>query len=470
MVMSHGGTTSAVYARISSDPEGDRLGVNRQREDCETLAARKGWPITEVYVDDDRSAYSGKPRPEYRRLLDDIAARSVDALVVYNLDRLHRQPRELEAFFDITDAAGLVNPATVEGDINLGSHDGRFHARILGAVARKSSDDASRRIKRKNEERAAAGLPTGGGTRPFGCRADRVTVDPVEAALVREASSRVLAGDSVRAIATEWNARSIPTAAGKRWTVETLRRMLYSARISGQREHLGEIVAPGQWEAIITPEETARLRALLDERTRTRTRPVRRYLLAGLLRCSLCDAPLVARPQANGERRYVCAKGPGHSGCGRMAIKAEPVEAFLVTAVLVQLDTPAVAAALAGAQSADAATAAEHDGLRQDREQLDELAKAYGDKVVTFPEWLAARAPIEARIDAAQRKLSRMSRSAAIDPYVGHSGVLRATWPTLPLNRQRSIVAALLDRAVIRPAVRGQTAFDPDRIAAVWRG
>jgi site-specific DNA recombinase len=443
--------------------------VTRQREDCEAVAARKGGPVAEVYIDDDRSAYSGKPRPEYRRLLDAIRTRSVDALIVYNLDRLHRQPRELEAFLDLADAVGLTNLVTVEGDINLGSHDGRFHARILGAVARKSSDDASRRIKRKNEERAAQGLPTGGGTRPFGYRPDRVTVDPAEAVLVREATDRVLAGDSVRAIASDWNGRGIPTAAGKRWTVETLRRMLYSARLSAQREHHGEIVAPGQWEPIITPEETARLRAILDERTRTRTRPVRRYPLSGLLRCGLCDAPLIARPQAGGERRYVCAKGPGHSGCGRVAIMAEPIEAFIAEAILLQLNTPAVAAALAAAASADAATAAEHDALRQDREQLDQLAKAYGEKLVTFPEWLAARAPIEARIDAAQRKVSRMSRSAAIDPYVGKSDALRATWQTLPANRQRSIVSALLDRAVIRSAAPGRTAFDPGRIEPVWR-
>jgi site-specific DNA recombinase len=460
----------AIYARISSDPEGDRLGVTRQTEDCQALAERKGWPVAAVYIDDDRSAYSGKPRPEYRRMLDDITARSIDGLVVYNLDRLHRQPRELEAFFDTADAAGLTNLATVEGEINLGSHDGRFHARILGAVARKSSDDASRRIKRKNDERAAAGLPTGGGFRPFGWREDRVTVDPVEARLVREASSRVLAGDSVRAIATDWNARGIATAAGHGWTVETLRRMLRNPRLSAQREHRGEIVAPGQWEAILSIDETTRLRATLDERTRSRTRPVRRYLLTGLLRCGLCDAPLVSRPLANGDRRYICAKGPGHSGCGRLAIKAEPIEAFIVQAVLQQLDSPALAAALAGAAVADAATAAEQAALAQDRAQLDELARAYGDRLVTFSEWLAARAPIEARIDAAQRKLSRMSRSAAIDPYVGHSAELRSIWrDDVPLNRQRSIVSAVLDRAVIRPAVRGRTAFDPDRVEPVWR-
>jgi site-specific DNA recombinase len=460
---------AAVYARISSDPEGDRLGVTRQVDDCRALAERKGWPVAELYVDDDRSAYSGKPRPEYRRLLDDIGARAIDGLVVYNLDRLHRQPRELEAFLDLCDSVRLTALATVEGDVNLGSDDGRFHARILGAVARKSSDDASRRIKRKNDERAAKGLPTGGGTRPFGWRDDRVTVDPVEAALVHEAADRVLAGDAVRAIATDWNARGIATAAGKRWTVETLRRMLYNPRLSAQREHRGEIVAPGQWEAILTVDETTRLRAILAERTRARTRPVRRYLLTGLLRCGLCDAPLVARPQANGDRRYVCASGPGHSGCGRLAIRAEPVEAFVSEAVLVQLDKPALAAALATAASADAATAAEQRAFTQDREQLDELARAYGEKLVTFSEWLAARAPIEARIDAAQRKLSRMSRSGAIDPYVGHASELRAVWPGLPLNRQRSIVSAVLDRAVIRPAVRGRTGFDADRISPLWR-
>ncbi|HUQ43100.1 MAG TPA: recombinase family protein, partial [Candidatus Limnocylindria bacterium] len=276
---------AALYARISSDPEGNRLGVDRQTADCRALADRKGWPVADVYIDDDRSAYSGKPRPEYRRMLDDIRAKAVDAVLVYNLDRLHRQPRELEAFFDVVDSAGLTALASVEGDINLASDDGRFHARILGAVARKSSDDMSRRIRRSIEQRALAGLPTGGGTRPFGYQADRVTIEPPEAVLVREAASRILAGDSVRAVAGEWNARGVKTPAGRPWTVQTLRRILASPRLSGQREYRGEIVAVGTWQRIIKPDETTRLRVMLNERARTRTRAVRRYLLPGLLRC-----------------------------------------------------------------------------------------------------------------------------------------------------------------------------------------
>ena len=460
---------AAIYARISNDPEGDRLGVGRQIEDCRAEAAHRGWPVADLYVDDDKSAWSGKVRPEYERMVGDIEAHRIDAVLFWHPDRLTRQPIEMETFVEICRRAN-VEVAWIGGALAPRDTDGLLLLRILGAVASDSSAKTSKRIKRKNEERAAAGLPTGGGTRPFGYRADRVTVDPFEADLVREAVRRVLAGEYVRAIAREWNARGIPTPAGNTWTVESLRRMLCSARISGQREYLGRIVAPGQWEAIITPEETARLRAIVDERTRTHSRPVRRYFLTGLLRCGLCGAPLIARPAAGGTRRYVCAKGPGHSGCGRMAANAEPIEAFLAEAVAAHLDLPAVAAAATAAASADAASVAEHDGLRADREQLDELARTYAERRVTLSEWLAARKVIEARIDATERRVSRTSRTAALDPYLGRSAALREDWATLPLDRQRSIVSSLLDRAVVRPAVRGRTTFDPGRIEPVWRG
>ena len=58
-----------IYARISSDRDGDRLGVERQLEDCLRLAERKGWQVAERFVDNDVSAWSGRQRPEYARLL-----------------------------------------------------------------------------------------------------------------------------------------------------------------------------------------------------------------------------------------------------------------------------------------------------------------------------------------------------------------------------------------------------------------
>ena len=72
-----------MYARISSDRDGDHLGVRRQVEDCERLIARKGWEVAERYVDDDVSAYKGRVRPAYRRMLDDVRGGFLDAVVVW---------------------------------------------------------------------------------------------------------------------------------------------------------------------------------------------------------------------------------------------------------------------------------------------------------------------------------------------------------------------------------------------------
>jgi site-specific DNA recombinase len=460
---------AAIYARISSDPNGDSLGVRRQIEDCQREADRRGWTVVDTYVDDDRSAWSGKARPEYQRLCGDIAARHVDAVVVWHLDRLTRSPRELEDFVDLCDR-GLGTPiAWVSGDFDVSTGDGRFMARILAAMARKESDDKSRRIKRKHLELAESGEWPGGGSRPFGYLADRRSLDPDEAAAVREAVARVLAGDSLRSVAADFNERGIRTSKGNEWTIQTLRRMLWSARISGQREHLGRIVGPGKWAAIVTPDETAKLRTLLASPERRAHRAPRRYLLTGLLCCSLCGATLVARPRVDGTRRYVCAKGPGFAGCGRTVIVADPVEQLVAGGVLLRLDSPALAAALRAEVEGDEAAATVVSGLEADQAQLAEIAGAYGRREVTFPEYLAARKPIEARIEAAKRHLSRTTRSAALADYVGDASTLRDRWSGLDLSRQRAIIEAVLDRATVLPAVRGRNRFDPDRVDPLWR-
>jgi site-specific DNA recombinase len=74
-------TQAAVYARISSDPNDTALGVARQLKDCLALAERKGWPVIETFIDNDVSATSGKPRPQYVAMMSALAAGRLDALV-----------------------------------------------------------------------------------------------------------------------------------------------------------------------------------------------------------------------------------------------------------------------------------------------------------------------------------------------------------------------------------------------------
>ena len=62
---------AAIYARISSNREGDARGVQVQVKDCRKLCAARGWEVTEPpYVDNDISAATpGKKRPQHERLL-----------------------------------------------------------------------------------------------------------------------------------------------------------------------------------------------------------------------------------------------------------------------------------------------------------------------------------------------------------------------------------------------------------------
>ena len=461
--------SAGIYARISSDPAATRLGVERQIADCEALAGRKGWPVGEVYVDNDVSAYSGRTRPAYQQMLEDLKHGLRDAVVVWDLDRLHRQPRELEAFFDLVDAVGIAeNLATVTGDYDLSTPDGRLHARIKGAVDRSSSDKAGMRLRRKHAELAAAGKVPGGGPRPFGYTDDRLQVVAVEAAVIREMAARVLAGDSLRSVAVDLNARGVRTSQGNEWDSSGIKRVLMSPRISGRREYRGEFF-PAVWPPIITSEQSDRLRRRLGSRGLSDRRAPRRYLLTGgLLRCGRCGAAMVARPDAQRRRRYVCAKGPGHAGCGRLSALAEPLEELITEAVLYRLDTPELAAALSDARAQQAELAGLHDQIADDQAMLDELATDYAERRIGRSEWMAAREPIQTRIDTARRRLSRLSPTTPIDGYVGNADALRAAWTGLPLSRQQAIVRVVVEHVTAHPAKRGH-GFDPNRFEPTWR-
>jgi DNA invertase Pin-like site-specific DNA recombinase len=56
--------------------------VQRQVEDGRKLASQRGWVVAEEYVDNDVSAYSGKRRPAYQRMLADLVAGERDAVIV----------------------------------------------------------------------------------------------------------------------------------------------------------------------------------------------------------------------------------------------------------------------------------------------------------------------------------------------------------------------------------------------------
>ena len=140
--------------------------------------------------------------PGYRQMLADVASGTVNAVVAWHTDRLHRSPLELEEFIALIEQHHVQVEVVNGGMLDLSTPGGRMVARQLGAVARYESEHRSERVRRKHKELAEKGKWSGGGHRPYGYKADGVTLIPVEAAIIREAADRVLAGESLRA--TQW--------------------------------------------------------------------------------------------------------------------------------------------------------------------------------------------------------------------------------------------------------------------------
>jgi len=460
---------AAIYARISSDQDGTALGVTRQLEDCRTFAAAHGWVIADEYVDNDISAYSGKKRPEYQRMLDDIEAGERDAVIAYHLDRLTRRPIELEHFVEVVTNAKITHVRFVAGgDFDLVSGDGLMVMRMLAAVAAGESATKSRRMKRKHDETAAKGLPHKGGNRPYGYEDDWVTIRPDEAEVIRTMAARFLAGESTRSIAVWLADEGITTVRGRHWLTTSVRTTLANPRIAGLRAHLGEVVGTATWEPIITVEQRDKIIALMERRKTTNERSPRSYLLTGVLRCGKCGNRLFSSRREN-SRRYVCMSGPDHRGCGRLTIVAAPLEELVADAVLYRLDTPELAAALSGQAHRDTKAAALSEALAQDRAQLDELAQLYGDRTITSRDWLTAKKPIEERIHDLERRLARATGTSALIGLAGNGSSLRNQWAELNLTRQAAIVKAVIDHIDIGPGDPGARSLDPARADITWR-
>ena len=459
---------AAIYARISKDRYGTGQTVARQVAECRTYAEAHGHAVAEVYVDNDISAYRRKPRPDYRRMCDDLKAGTRDGVVTFHLDRLHRNMIELEEFINLIEATRADVRTVSGGDYDLSTSDGRAMARVVATFARKESEDKSRRIKSQIREQAQQGRRNPPGTRGYGYNKDHTQIVPTEAVVIREAAERILAGEALRSLCNDLNDRGIRTAKGAAWTMTTMSRILTAGRISGQVEHLGEIVTSGDWPAILTPTQTTRLRTMLRDPARRTNRAPRTYPLSGLVRCGLCGARMGARPRADRSRRYACNNQPGNQSCGRMSTLAEPLESFIIAAVLFRLDTPDLERHMVAAAQDTDADALQHQ-IDDDKAQLESLAALYGKREIGVAEWLAARKPIEARMADASRQMGRLTHSSALDGYVGRARALRDQWSHFSVPRQHAIISALVDHVTVHPAVKGRPRFDPDRIEVCWQ-
>jgi len=308
-----------VYARISDDQTGEARGVEAQLAECRAHAEVRGWEVVDVFRDDSISATKGRRRPGFEALLDRPVRRPV---LVWHIDRLQRTMRDLERLLDQD-----LEIHGVQGDrLDLSTPDGRMTARIVTSVSQREGEHKAARQKVANKALAAKGVPMWRQA-PFGHTAKGAIV-PEEAAVVREAAERVLAGESARSV-RRW-LQALPGAPDT-----NVNRFLSNPRLAGHNYYLGERTAESQIEPILDEATFSDLAALLGDPAR-RTSGARgkvTSLLTSIARCGVCGDGTTLRTVTEvkkGDRHamYRC-RAVSHNPHPRPTVDIEVVTATL---------------------------------------------------------------------------------------------------------------------------------------------
>lgn len=461
-----------LYARISEDRDGNALGVTRQLEDCRKLARSRKWKIIDEYVDNDISAYSGARRPEYERMLEDAAAGRISGIVVWDLDRLTRRPIEIEAVIDLADKTGLVL-ASVGGDVDLSTDNGRLTARIKGAVARAESERKSVRTKRAIQQKYEKGLHNGI-ARPFGYRPGGYELDEGEAAELAGAYQKLLAGKSLSSIKADWNTRGILTSAGNEWSHSTVRQLLVRARNAGLLSHRGEIVGPGAWPEVVSEEVWRAACAILADPKRKKSRSNKvKYLLSGIARCGEEDCGALAEVSFSRQDRVSKTLRPSYrcrASYGHFNRYVAPVNEYTNLQVIEYLRRPDVRKLLSGLDKGNPETAKLRSEETAIIERLRKVSEEWADGFLADDQIRTITTRLRTKLEGIRGQLVTTSRHRIFQP------VLQAPdpadgWEIIELSQQRAIVDALVEIRIHKAGKGGynKRRFRDDLIKFDWK-
>lgn len=500
-------TRAAVYLRISLDRNMDGLAIDRQREDCLKIARDRGWEVVEQYVDQSKSATDKtKRRPAYDKMVADFEAGKFDAIICWDLDRLTRQPRQLEDWIDAAQERGLLM-VTANGEADLTTDSGRLFARVKAAVARSEVERKSVRQSRSHIQRAQQGRAPKG-VRPLGYATNGDIVEEEAVAVhaifknfaIEDGPSiasiaKGLSGESgptipkdlphlpkhSRTLVIERNERRAseglqprPVPEDGRWSSSTVLGILRNPRYAGYsvytdrndraenkrrtwhaqilRDDQGEPVM-GQWTPIVDPSVWWNAQSRLDspERITNRTgSTARKHIGSGLFLCGICEQPVKAHSQ-----RYRCE--------GHMMRSREQIDQFVLAVIRERLARPDLIDSIPSLDeprlSALAAQVAIHEGKikRAQRDYDNDTIEGFDLK------------RIRDRETAEIAKLEQERRSLTVSIDLG--GVLDAKDPAkafddADLMIKRRVIDFFMT-VTLHPHPRGKKAFDPATVQVV---
>jgi site-specific DNA recombinase len=216
---------AAIYPRVS-DPNGeakDSAGLATQETACRRYAEERGYAVSEEYIY--RESHTGVElweRPKLTALRQALRDRAIDAVIVYAIDRLSRDPVHLGVILTEADHAGVAVEFVTEPLDN--SPEGQLIRFVRGYAAKIEHEKIKERTQRGIRARVQRGRPLVGCKPLYGYRwvngpdgkKERLEIDPETAPVVRRIFRDVVNGTPLRSLAVAFHEEGIPPPRGNR--------------------------------------------------------------------------------------------------------------------------------------------------------------------------------------------------------------------------------------------------------------
>lgn len=304
MIASTGTKMVGIWLRVSTEMQAETDSLEHHELRAKAYAESKGWKVLEVY---NLSGVSGKTvidHPETKRMLADVQAGKISALIFSKLARLARNTRELLDIADIfqQNNAGLVS---LQESIDTTTAGGRLFFTMLAATTQFERDEIASRVAASVPIRAKLGKPLGGQS-PFGYRwkDKKLVPDEQEAPIRRQIYELFDLHKRKKKVATILNEKGYRTRGGAKFSDTSIDRLLRDTTAKGvhRRNYAKtrgkgqqwDLKDPSEWvfnevEPIVSEALWASCNTYLDEQ-RAKLRAARgrssKHLFAGIMRCS----------------------------------------------------------------------------------------------------------------------------------------------------------------------------------------
>jgi len=310
---------AAIWIRVSTDEQAQGSSPEHHLERAKAYSKAKDWEITQIY---DLSGVSGKSvieHPEAQRMLRDVKAGRIQALIFSKLARLARNTKELLEFSQLFQDSNVAM-ISLEEAIDTSSPAGRLFYTIIAAMAQWEREEIASRVKSSVKVRAKLGKSLGGAA-PYGYSWDngKLILNDKEAHIRKKMFELFLEVQKKKTVVNILNSQGLRTRKGSKFSAVTLKRLLSDPIAKGLRrinytQSLGEgkhwiIKDEKEWEyteapSIVSEELWNRVNRILKEQSNSHNYPKKtvRHIFTGYLECE-CGGSMIFKHNTG---KYIC--------------------------------------------------------------------------------------------------------------------------------------------------------------------